>query len=109
MSTNGHRKSNRGYKNRGEGEIRGELGDAEAARGRAGDVKGDGEGGEDDLNGEVEQVHDDVAVAILEELRLDVGELLRRSNHLRCALPHFRVLPLAGGLSALVFLPQLRN
>lgn len=44
------------YEDSGEGEVGDELGDAEAARGGAGDLEREGEGGHDDFDGEIEEV-----------------------------------------------------
>lgn len=68
-------------KNGSVGELGDELGDTEAARGGAGDVEGKSERREDELDWEVEEVDELLAVASREELVVNVGELLEALHH----------------------------
>lgn len=69
-------KSFRAYKDGREGEVRSELRNAETTLSGASEVVGEGEGGEHDLNGEVEKINDLLAMALREGLPVEVGTQL---------------------------------
>lgn len=59
-------------------ELGDEFGDAEAARCRAGNVEGESEGRQDNLNWEVQYVDDVLAVTVAENLVPNTHELFHR-------------------------------
>lgn len=91
------RQSEETHEDRGVGEFCNELGDAETAGSRAGNVEGECEGGKHDLDGEIQYVDELLAVASGQVLVLRVGELLHALYQLVCPSRHGEARTTLGG------------